>query len=153
MTDSLNDQAMMQQALLLAKQAAEHGEVPVGAVLVDASGEVVAKAYNQPIGLHDPTAHAEVLALREAANKLGNYRLSNTTLYVTLEPCAMCLGAMVHARVKRVVFGAHDPKSGVCGTARSWANDEVFNHQLLCEGGVLEADCAAVLKAFFASRR
>ena len=152
MTDFLNDQMMMRQALDLAKQAADHGEVPVGALLVK-SGEVIATAYNQPIGLHDPTGHAEVLVLREAAKKLGNYRLPNTTLYVTLEPCAMCLGAMIHARIERVVFGAHDPKSGVCGTARPWVDDALFNHRIDCQGGVLEAECSAVLKAFFAERR
>lgn len=152
MTDFLNDQAMMCQAIELAQQAAEQGEVPVGALLVK-GGEVIATAHNQPIGLHDPAGHAEILVLRDAAKKLGNYRLPDTTLYVSLEPCAMCLGAMVHARLKRVVFGAYDPKSGVCGTAANFIDHAVFNHHLECKGGVLADECGALLKTFFARRR
>ena len=142
----------MQAALALARQAEAAGEVPVGAVLVK-DGTVVASGWNHPIGAHDPTAHAEVVALRAAAQALGNYRLTDTTLYVTLEPCAMCAGAMVHARVKRLVYGAADPKTGAAGSVFDLVRAQALNHQLEVQGGVLAEECGALLRAFFAQRR
>ena len=143
----------MKKALQLAQQAAERGEVPVGAVLVGEEGEILAEAFNQPISLCDPTAHAEILALREGARKLGNYRLLGTTLYVTLEPCPMCAGALVYARVKRLVFGAFDPKTGACGSVYNIVCDERLNHRLEVSGGVLEEEARALLQRFFKERR
>ncbi len=142
----------MQQALVLAHQAAENHEVPVGALIV-LDDQVISRSYNKPITNNDPTAHAEILALREAANHLGNYRLLKTTLYVTLEPCLMCLGAMVHARVERLVFGAFDPKSGAAVSCASMFELPFLNHRVKCEGGVLNEACADVLKHFFKKRR
>lgn len=145
--------AFMREALSLAEQAAQRGEVPVGALIVDPSGEVLARAHNSPITLKDPTAHAELLAMRRAAEKLGNYRLVGATLYVTLEPCAMCMGAAVHARIERVVFGAPDPKSGACGSVYSIGIDGLLNHRLRVTAGVLGEDAQRLLKEFFRSRR
>ncbi|CDG83305.1 cytidine and deoxycytidylate deaminase zinc-binding region family protein [Janthinobacterium agaricidamnosum NBRC 102515 = DSM 9628] len=142
----------MQLALQQAQHAWDLGEVPVGAVLVK-DGVVIATGYNQPIGRHDPTAHAEIMALRAAADKLGNYRLPGCELYVTLEPCVMCAGAMLHARLKRVVFGAADPKTGACGSVVNLFGQEQLNHQTAIEGGVLADQCGAFLKSFFAERR
>ena len=142
----------MREALALAAQAAFAGEVPVGAVVVK-DGAVVGRGFNRPIGAKDPTAHAEIVALREAAAAIGNYRLTGCELFVTLEPCAMCVGAMLHARLARVVFGAADPKTGACGGAVSLASEPSLNHQTAFEGGLLAGDCAALLKRFFAERR
>lgn len=147
-----NDAKFMREALLLARQAEAAGEVPVGAVLVK-DGAVVGSGWNHPIGTHDPTAHAEVAALRAAAHMLGNYRLTGTTLYVTLEPCAMCAGALVHARVKRLVYGAADPKAGAAGSVFDITRAPALNHRLEVEGGVLVEECGALLKGFFAQRR
>lgn len=140
-------------ALEEARAAAARGEVPVGAVLVGADGEVVAEAANAPIASSDPTAHAEVLALRAAGVKLGNYRMPGTTLYVTLEPCGMCAGALVHARVARLVFAAEDPKAGACGSVFDLARSERLNHRIEVAGGVLRAASAELLRTFFAERR
>jgi tRNA(adenine34) deaminase len=142
----------MAQALALAGEAAAAGEVPVGAVVVR-DGEVIGRGYNQPIGSHDPTAHAEIVALREAAARLGNYRLPGCELFVTLEPCAMCVGAMVHARLARVVFGARDPKTGACGSIVDLPAIAHWNHHGRFEGGMLAEECGAVLRRFFAERR
>ena len=142
----------MRLALEQAQHAWTLGEVPVGAVVVK-DGVVIATGFNQPIGKHDPTAHAEVNALRGAAEKLGNYRLPGCELYVTLEPCAMCSGAMMHARLARVVYGADDPKTGVCGSVLNLFAQEQLNHHTEVVGGVLADEASAMLKAFFAERR
>ena len=142
----------MQAALALAHRAREQGEVPVGAV-VEAGGRIVGEGFNQPISAIDPTAHAEIVALRDAARRLGNYRLSGSTLYVTIEPCQMCVGAMVHARVARVVFGAREPKAGAIESAMRAHEHPSLNHRLEATGGMLEDECRAVLQEFFASRR
>lgn len=142
----------MQQALSQAHNAWALGEVPVGAIVVK-DGQVVATGFNQPIGTHDPTAHAEIMALRAAATILGNYRLPGCELYVTLEPCAMCAGAMMHARLARVVFGASDPKTGACGSIVNLFEQEKLNHHTDVLGGVLAEECSALLKDFFAERR
>jgi len=143
----------MRRALMLAARAADEGEVPVGAVLVK-QGTVIGEGWNRPIAARDPTAHAEIQALRDAARRAGNYRLPATELYVTLEPCPMCAGAIVHARVERVVFGAADPKGGACGSVFDLLpSDQRFNHRTDCVGGVREAECAALLREFFRARR
>jgi tRNA(adenine34) deaminase len=143
----------IRHALQLAARAAADGEVPVGAVVVR-DGEVLGEGWNRPIAAHDPTAHAEILALRAAAARVGNYRLTGAALYVTLEPCPMCAGAIVHARIARVVYGAPDPKGGACGSVFDLLpSDARFNHRTQCEGGVLAAECGAALRAFFAARR
>ncbi len=142
----------MRLALEAAAQAKALGEVPVGAVVVR-EGEVIATGYNQPIAGHDPTAHAEIAALRAAAQTLGNYRLPGCTLYVTLEPCAMCAGAMMHARLARVVFGARDPKTGACGSVVNLFAEARLNHYAELAGGVLAEECGTMLSAFFAERR
>jgi tRNA(adenine34) deaminase len=146
------DQQFMALAIEQANCAALAGEVPVGAVLVR-HGLVLAKAFNQPISLHDPSAHAEMQVLRAAGRAEGNYRLPGTTLYVTLEPCAMCAGAMLHARVERVVYGAPDPKTGAAGSALNLFDNQLINHQTQAEGGVLIEECGQVLKRFFKERR
>ena len=146
------DEHWMGLALDQARQAAAAGEVPVGAVVVK-DGQLVATGRNAPIAGHDPTAHAEVMALREAARVLGNYRLDGCTLYVTLEPCAMCSGAMLHARLARVVFGAADPRTGVAGSVLNLFAQPLLNHQTQVTGGVLADDCAKVLKDFFRPKR
>lgn len=146
------DAAFMQLALEQARHAWDLGEVPVGAVVVK-DGVVIASGYNQPIGRHDPTAHAEIMALRAAAELLGNYRLPGCELYVTLEPCVMCSGAMLHARLARVVFGASDPKTGACGSVLNLFEQERLNHQTALAGGVLADECGALLRGFFAERR
>jgi tRNA(adenine34) deaminase len=143
----------MMIALQEARRAMQIDEVPVGAVLVAASGEIIATAHNRTIAERDPTAHAEILALREAAGKLQNYRLLNTTLYVTVEPCVMCAGALVHARVARLVFGASDPKWGACGSLCNVAADPRLNHQIEVVAGVCIEDCRELMQAFFRSRR
>ena len=142
----------MREALELAARAAELGEVPVGAVVVK-EGEVIGRGYNRPISTSDPTAHAEIVALREAAAALGNYRLVGCELYVTLEPCVMCVGAMVHARIARIVYGASDPKTGACGSILDLPGLATFNHHGRFEGGVLADECSGALKRFFAERR
>src|SRR3954452_7758811 len=146
------DDLFMQQAISQAHNAWALGEVPVGAVVVKGD-EVIATGFNQPIGTHDPTAHAEIMALRAAASILGNYRLPGCELYVTLEPCAMCSGAMMHARLARVVFGASDPKTGACGSIVNLSEQERLNHHAEVMGGVLAEECSALLKDFFAERR
>jgi tRNA(adenine34) deaminase len=142
----------MQHALALAQHAQQQGEVPVGAIIVLAD-RIIAQGWNQPIQGVDPTAHAEIVALRAAAKTLQNYRLMNTTLYVTLEPCAMCLGAIMHARVKRIVYGALDPKSGALGGACNLHQDFSWQHKLTYTGGVLEQECKHILQDFFQARR
>ena len=142
----------MRQALALAERAAEEGEVPIGAVVV-LDDAVIGEGWNRPIGSHDPTAHAEVVALRDAARRLGNYRLTGATLYVTLEPCLMCAGAMVHARVGRLVFGASDPKRGAAHGDCAALQLPGLNHRIEVEGGVREAECGARLQEFFRARR
>ena len=142
----------MREALALAGEAAGAGEVPVGAVVVK-DGRVIGRGYNRPISSADPTAHAEIVALREAAKAEGNYRLTGCELYVTLEPCAMCVGAMVHARIARVVFGARDPKTGACGSIVDLPAIGHWNHHGVFTGGLLEDECGALLRAFFAARR
>jgi tRNA(adenine34) deaminase len=148
-----DDEALMSEALACAREAYARGEVPVGAVLVDSAGEVLARAANGPIGSDDPTAHAEVVALRTAGRALANYRLPGCTLYVTLEPCAMCVGALVHARIARLVFGAPDSKSGACGSVLDLTASEAFNHRFDITRGVLENESGALLRRFFAERR
>ena len=146
------DTGFMQLALEQARHAWALGEVPVGAVVVR-DGAVIASGYNQPIGRHDPTAHAEIVALRAAADLMGNYRLPGCELYVTLEPCVMCSGAMMHARLARVVYGAPDPKTGACGSVLNLFGQEQLNHHTEVTGGVMAEECAAMLRAFFAERR
>jgi tRNA(adenine34) deaminase len=146
------DADFLRQALALAQVAARLGEVPVGAVVVK-DGEVIGRGANRPISSADPTAHAEIVAMREAAASLGNYRLTGCELFVTLEPCAMCVGAMLHARVARVVYGARDPKTGACGSVVDLPAVAALNHHALFEGGVLEDECGGVLRTFFAQRR
>lgn len=142
----------MRLALEQARLAWAEGEVPVGAVVVR-DGEVVAAGFNQPIGRHDPSAHAEIVALRAAADKLGNYRLPGCELYVTLEPCVMCSGAMMHARLARVVYAAPDPKTGACGSVLDLFGEERLNHHTEVVGGVMAEEASSLLKAFFAERR
>lgn len=148
----MNDSLLMQQALSQAHNAWALGEVPVGALVVK-DGEIIATGFNQPIGTHDPTAHAEIMALRAAASILGNYRLPGCELFVTLEPCAMCAGAMMHARLARVVFGASDPKTGACGSIVNLFEQEKLNHHTELLGGVMADECGKLLKDFFAARR
>ncbi len=140
-------------ALAQAAQAQQLGEVPVGAVLVDAQGELLATGFNRTIIDHDPTAHAEVVALRAGAKQVQNYRLPGASLYVTLEPCAMCLGAIMHARLARVVFGAADPKTGVCGSVLNLSLEKQLNHHTQVEGGILAQECGDTLRQFFKERR
>ena len=146
------DEKWMSLALEQARKAEEEGEVPVGAILVK-DGLLIAKAHNQPISTNDATAHAEIQLIRAAGKKLKNYRLTGTSLYVTLEPCAMCLGAIMHARVERIVFGAHDPKTGVCGSSENLINANCFNHKMNLVSGVMENESRQLLKNFFNSRR
>jgi tRNA(adenine34) deaminase len=148
----MQDLIFMRQAISQAHNAWALGEVPVGALVVK-DGEIIATGFNQPIGTQDPTAHAEIMALRAAASILGNYRLPGCERYVTLEPCAMCAGAMMHARLARVVFGASDPKTGACGSVVNLFDQEKLNHHTELVGGVMAQECGALLKEFFASRR
>ena len=147
-----SDQTFMRLALDQALNASALGEVPVGAVLV-LEGRVIATGFNQPIGSHDPTAHAEIRAVRAAAELLGNYRLTGCDLYVTLEPCAMCAGAIQHARIRRLVFGASNPKTGACGSVIDLMREARLNHHCEVRGGVLADECGALLSEFFAQRR
>ena len=142
----------MSEALALAVLARQAGEVPVGALVV-CDGQIIGRGYNAPISSHDPSAHAEIQALRAAAGALGNYRLAGCTLYVTLEPCAMCAGAIQHARIARVVFGATDPKTGACGSVLNLFAEGRLNHHTAVVGGVLADDCGRLLKSFFQERR
>lgn len=148
----MTPEAAMRLALEQARLAWDLGEVPVGAVVVK-DGEVVATGFNQPIGRHDPSAHAEIVALRAAADKLGNYRLPGCELYVTLEPCLMCSGAMMHARLAKVTYAAPDPKTGVCGSLMNLFAEERLNHHTVVEGGLLAQEASNMLKQFFAERR
>ena len=147
-----SDDVCMREALTLAHEAWRAGEVPVGAVIVK-DGAIIGRGYNRPITSHDPTTHAEIVAIREAAAHLKNYRLIDCELYVTLEPCMMCVGAMLHARLKRVVFGARDPKTGACGSVIDLPAEEKLNHHAVFTGGVLADECSEMLKAFFRERR
>jgi tRNA(adenine34) deaminase len=151
-TTTASDAAFMREALSLAAQAAQAGEVPVGAVVVK-DGQIVGRGSNAPISKHDPTAHAEIAAMRDAAQRLGNYRLVGCELFVTLEPCVMCVGAMFHARIGRVVFGARDPKTGAAGSVLDLFAEARLNHHATIEGGVLAEECGKVLSDFFAMRR
>ena len=147
-----NHVPFMSRALELAREAEEAGEVPVGAVIVK-DGVIIAEGSNRPISGNDPTAHAEIIAMRAAANVVGSYRLLNTTLYVTLEPCAMCAGAMVHARVQRLVYGATDPRAGAAGSIFNIVQNAALNHRVEIESGVLADDCSKLLRDFFVARR
>ena len=147
------DQLMMRHALSLADKAEQIGEIPVGAVLVDEQGEIIGEGWNLSIVNSDPTAHAEIVALRHAAQKVCNYRLLNTTLYVTLEPCTMCAGAILHSRIKRLVFGASDYKTGAVGSRFHFFDDYKMNHSVAITGGVLQEECSQKLSAFFQKRR
>ena len=147
-----NDEKWMTLAIKQAVKADIEGEVPVGAVLVK-NGQLIAQAHNQPISKNDVTAHAEIQLLRAAGKQQKNYRLIDTTIYVTLEPCAMCLGAMMHARIARIVFGAFDPKTGVCGSRADLTTENFFNHEMQISGGILEKECKELLQSFFKSRR
>lgn len=142
----------MSKAMELAKQAEQAGEVPVGAVIVQ-DDRVIAEGWNRPVSSFDPTAHAEILAMRQAGEKLRNYRLTDTVLYVTLEPCAMCAGAIIHARIRRVVFGAPDPGTGAAGSVLNILNDDRLNHRPEVKGGILVDQCGELLQAFFRQRR
>jgi tRNA(adenine34) deaminase len=146
------DEKWMKIAIIEAKLASKECEIPVGAVLV-MNEELICKAHNQPITNNDPTAHAEIQLLRKSGSVIQNYRLTGSTLYVTLEPCAMCFGAMIHSRIERLVFGATDPKSGVCGSCINLNEEGFFNHKISITGGVLEKECSEILKLFFKSRR
>ena len=146
------DQHWISYAIKLAKRAEEQGEVPVGAVIVR-DNKLVSEGWNQPIGDHDPTAHAEIMALRAAGKAESNYRLSGATLYVTLEPCVMCVGAITHARIKRVVYGADDPRAGAAGSAFSLLGSDQFNHAPEMKSGILAEECGEILRNFFKARR
>ena len=148
----VEDEKWMKFAIQEAEIAGDKGEVPVGSILVQ-NKQIIAKAHNCPISKNDPSAHAEIEVLRKSGQKLLNYRLPKTTLYVTLEPCAMCIGAMIHARIERVVFGALDSKSGVCGSTIDLPMESIFNHQISVSGGVLEHDCKNILQSFFKLKR
>jgi len=149
---SESDLKWMQHAIELAKRGSQEDEVPVGAVIV-LDGKIIGEGWNQPIGHHDPSAHAEIMALRAAGKSIQNYRLLNTTLYVTLEPCVMCAGAIMHARVGRVVFGASDPKAGAAGSVVDLFADPKLNHHVVVEGGLLAVECGTLLSSFFRARR
>lgn len=150
--DRSHDERFMREALALAAQGAALGEVPVGAVLV-VGGEIVGRGFNCPISTHDPSAHAEMVAIRDAARALANYRLPGSTLYVTLEPCSMCAGLIVHSRIGRVVYGATEPKAGVVESRGRFFEQAFLNHRVLLEGGLLAAECGAILSEFFRLRR
>lgn len=146
------DEKWMKLALKEAKKAEDEGEVPVGAILVK-DGLIIAKAHNQPISTNDATAHAEIQVMRTAGKKLKNYRLAETTLYVTLEPCAMCYGAIMHARIGQIVYGAYDSKTGVCGSCYDFRSLDCFKHQVSITGGILKKECSSILQNFFRLRR
>ena len=146
------DKVWMQEALLLAKQAQEEGEVPVGALLVQ-DNKLLGQGWNRPVASHDPSAHAEIQAIRHAGGIVSNYRLPGSTLYVTLEPCTMCAGAMIHTRIKRLVFGAYDPRTGAVESVAQILDQPHHNHKIVYQGGVMESECGQLLKAFFAAKR
>lgn len=146
------DETFMRAALELGREARRRGEVPVGAVVV-LDDEVIGRGFNQPIGTHDPTAHAEIVALRDAAKRIGNYRLTGAMVYVTIEPCQMCVGAMIHARIARVIYGAREPKAGAIESAMRAHEHPSLNHRIAATGGVLEAECRTLIQEFFAERR
>jgi tRNA(adenine34) deaminase len=148
----MSDAKYMSLAMELARDAWQAGEVPVGAIVV-LEGEIVGRGFNQPISRHDPSAHAEIMALRDAGQRIGNYRLPECTLYVTLEPCVMCAGAMMHARIKRIVFGASDPKTGAAGGVVNLFRETRLNHHAQIEGGVLAEECGELISSFFKERR
>ncbi|MDH4611351.1 tRNA adenosine(34) deaminase TadA [Pseudomonas sp. BN102] len=150
--DRSRDEHFMREALALAQQGALLGEVPVGAVLVQ-DGEIIGRGFNCPISGHDPSAHAEMVAVRDAASRLENYRLVGSTLYVTLEPCSMCAGLIVHSRITRVVYGATEPKAGVVVSRGQFFSQDFLNHRVLVEGGVLAQACSELLSGFFQARR
>lgn len=150
--DRSQDLHFMQQAIALAEEGARLGEVPVGAVVVH-EGEIIGKGFNQPITTHNPSAHAEMVAILEAAKKLENYRIPNTTLYVTLEPCSMCAGLLVHARIKRLVYGTTEPKAGIVSSQDNFFEKNFLNHRPIVEGGLLAEECALLLTNFFKARR
>jgi tRNA(adenine34) deaminase len=147
------DKYFLNIALEEARKAEAQGEVPVGAVIVDAAGNVIARGFNQPISTHDPTAHAEIIALRKAARIIGNYRLTGLTLYCTMEPCAMCAGAIVHARIQRLVYGAADPRAGAAGSIYNIVTDPRLNHQVEVIAGVQEIECRKLVQLFFEKKR
>lgn len=149
----MTDIDWMRLAYEQAQKAEASGEVPIGAVLVDVAGELISTGFNQVIQTPDPSAHAEIVALREAAKKMGNYRLPGTTLYVTLEPCSMCAGALVHARIQRVVFATRDPKAGAAGSVCHLLDGYPFNHRVMIEEGILWEECASLLRDFFKKKR
>ncbi|MDL2286363.1 tRNA adenosine(34) deaminase TadA [Desulfococcaceae bacterium OttesenSCG-928-F15] len=149
----MNDEKYMRLALQAAEKACQMDEVPIGAILVQKTGEILAEAWNETISSSDPTAHAEILALRKAGKKLLNYRLPGTTLYVTIEPCVMCMGALIHARIGRLVFGAKDPKWGGAGSLYAFSEDRRFNHTIEVTSGVLEAECRDKIQHFFRIKR
>lgn len=151
--DHTDYELLMEQALLEAKRGFEEGEVPVGALIAEPDGKIIARAHNQPIGLNDPTAHAEILALRSAGLHYGNYRLNNTILVVTIEPCLMCIGAAIHSRIERLVFGAFDPKAGAAGSLYDPANDSRLNHLIEIVSGIKEKECSDLLRDFFRTQR
>lgn len=144
---------LMEQALIEAKKGFDEGEVPIGAVIAGTCGDIIASAHNQPISLNDPTAHAEILALRRAGEAINNYRLNDVTLVVTIEPCLMCIGAAIHSRISTLVFGAFDPKGGAAGSLYNPANDTRLNHCIEIVSGIKERECGDLLKDFFRSRR
>jgi tRNA(adenine34) deaminase len=148
----MTDIDYMQEAIKLAQQAASNGEVPVGAIVVK-DGDIIGRGSNAPISLSDPSAHAEMLAIRDAAKTLGNYRLIDCTLYVTLEPCAMCAGVIQHARLSKLVYGASDPKTGVCGSVINLMAETKLNHHTTVIGGVMAEECGGILRTFFKQRR
>lgn len=152
MNQQKTDKQFMAKALLLAQLAAANDEVPVGALLIQNS-KIIAEESNSPIASHDPTAHAEIKALRSGGLNVMNYRLPDTTLYVTLEPCIMCMGAIIHARVQRLVFGAYDPKTGAAVSCYKIGSDNILNHQLIITGGIYEQECSSLLKDFFRKKR
>jgi tRNA(adenine34) deaminase len=147
------DEVWLRAALSQAEEAQASGEVPIGAVILGPNGAIIARGQNRVIRDHDPTAHAEIVALRAAGIALANYRLEQCTLYVTLEPCAMCAGAMIHARIARLVFGAFDPKAGAVGSVLTVLNHPELNHQIESSGGILAEECGGLLRSFFQSRR
>ena len=151
-SQSNQDEYFMREAMTLAQQAAERGEVPVGAIVVK-DGEIIGRGSNAPIGMHDPSAHAEILAMRDAAKNIGNYRLVDCSLYVTLEPCAMCAGAIQHARIGKLIFGAKDPKTGACGSVINLMAEDKLNHHTHINAGILESECGQLLSDFFKQRR
>ena len=151
--DHSDYERLMKQALIEAKKGLDEGEVPVGAVVSDRNGGIIARAYNQPISLNDPTAHAEVLALRRAGEALGNYRLNDVSLIVTIEPCLMCIGAAIHSRISTLVFGAFEPRWGAAGSLYNPADDSRLNHRIEIISGIREQECSYLLKDFFRSRR